>query len=84
MLTPFVRVMALLRQTGVLENRKQGFSPPDQSWYMRQLVRYIRGLILSERSLDRGYFEKEYIEGILEDHIQGKVNHRLLIWSLMS
>jgi len=68
----------------IIENRKQGFSPPDQSWYMQKLVRYINDMVLSERSLDRGYFQREYIEKIISDHIAGKANNRLLIWSLLS
>ena len=68
----------------IIENRKQGFSAPEQSWYMQQLVQYIRDMILCERSLDRGYFQKDYIERMLDEHIQGKANHRLLIWSLLS
>jgi len=34
--------------------------------------------------MDRGYFQKQYLENILNEHISGKVNHRLLIWSLLS
>ena len=78
------RAMDKILPREIIENRKQGFSPPDQSWYMQQLVRYIKGTILSERSLDRGHFQKEYIEKILDEHITGQANHRLLIWSLLS
>jgi asparagine synthase (glutamine-hydrolysing) len=66
------------------ENRKQGFSAPDQSWYMQKLVQYIKETIFSERALDRGFFQKTHLENILQEHIQGKQNHRLLIWSLLS
>jgi len=69
---------------GIIENRKQGFSSPDQSWYMQQLVQYIRSVVLSERSLERGFFQKGYLEKILDEHVKGKDNHRLLIWSLLS
>ncbi len=68
----------------IIENRKQGFSAPDQSWYMKHLVKYIKSIILSDRSMDRGYFQKQYLENILNEHISGKANHRLLIWSLLS
>lgn len=78
------RAMEGLLPREIIENRKQGFSAPDQSWYMQHLVKYIRGIILSERSLERGYFQKPYLDRILEQHISGKVNHRLLIWSLLS
>ncbi len=49
----------------IIENRKQGFSAPDQSWYMKHLVQYIKSIILSDRSMDRGYFQKQYIENII-------------------
>ncbi|MBK7141058.1 MAG: asparagine synthase (glutamine-hydrolyzing) [bacterium] len=68
----------------IIENRKQGFSAPDQSWYMKQLVDYIRSTILSPQALDRGYFQKDYLEKVIDDHVSGRVNHRLLIWSLLS
>jgi asparagine synthase (glutamine-hydrolysing) len=80
----FRRAMEGVLPREIIENRKQGFSAPDQSWYMKHLVQYIKGIILSDRSLDRGYFQKQYLEVILNEHISGKVNHRLLIWSLLS
>ncbi|MEW5723049.1 MAG: asparagine synthase (glutamine-hydrolyzing) [Thermodesulfobacteriota bacterium] len=78
------RAMEGLLPRTIVENRKQGFSAPDQSWYMQHLVEYIRKTILTERSLARGYFNKEFLERILEEHISGRTNHRLLIWSLLS
>jgi asparagine synthase (glutamine-hydrolysing) len=68
----------------IIQNRKQGFSAPDQSWYMQQLVEYIRSIVLSDRSLDRGYLQRAYLERVLEDHVAGRANNRLLIWSLLS
>ena len=67
----------------VLERRKQGFTPPDQSWYKGQTLDYIRGLILGPRALERAYFEPAYLEKILDDHLNDRRNNRFLIWSLM-
>ncbi|NVL89479.1 MAG: asparagine synthase (glutamine-hydrolyzing) [Desulfobacterales bacterium] len=78
------RAMEGMLPKDIIENRKQGFSPPEQSWYMQQLVQYIKSIILSERSLERGFFQKVYLERILNEHVKGKANHRLLIWSLLS
>jgi asparagine synthase (glutamine-hydrolysing) len=78
------RAMSSLLPAEIIENRKQGFSAPDQSWYMHQLVEYVRSVIMSSRSLDRGYFRREYLEKVLTEHTSGQVNHRLLIWSLLS
>lgn len=66
-----------------LQRRKQGFTPPDESWYKQTAVGYIRDLILSPRALERGYFEPSYLEKILEDHLNNRHNNRFLLWSLM-
>ena len=66
-----------------LHRRKQGFTPPDQSWY-KESVNHIRDLILSPRAVARGYFQPSYIKKILDDHLNDRRNHRFLIWSLMS
>jgi asparagine synthase (glutamine-hydrolysing) len=78
------RAMSGLLPDRILENRKQGFSPPDQSWYRGPTMDYIRDLLLDARSLERGYFRPDYVRRILAEHIEGRVNHRLLIWSLLS
>lgn len=63
--------------------RKQGFTPPDQTWYKEESLSYIRELILGPRARERGYFRPSYIETILDDHLNNRRNHRFLIWSLM-
>jgi len=68
----------------ILEKKKHGFSPPDGSWYRGESMDYIRRILLSERSLNRGYFQPAHIRRILTEHLEGRVNHRLLIWSLLS
>lgn len=78
------RAMSGILPNDIIQNRKQGFSAPDQSWYMKQLLEYVRSILLSSRSLDRGYFQRDYLERILAEHVAGKANHRLLIWSLLS
>ncbi len=66
-----------------LWRRKQGFTPPDQTWYKGDTFRYIRNLLLGDRAVNRGYFKTPYIQKILDDHVNGRENHRFLIWSLM-
>jgi asparagine synthase (glutamine-hydrolysing) len=77
------KAMAPLLPEDIVEKRKQGFSPPDQSWYAGPTMDYIREILLDPRSLGRGYFQPAYVQRVLEEHLQGRVNHRLLIWSLL-
>jgi len=78
------RAMRGLLPDETLSRRKQGFTPPDQSWYKLSANGYIRDLILSPRAVARGYFEPSYLEKILDDHVNDRRNNRFLIWSLMS
>jgi asparagine synthase (glutamine-hydrolysing) len=75
--------MAGLLPEEISAKQKQGFSPPDGSWYRGPTMDYIREILLEKRSLDRGYFECDYVVRILDEHVTGRVNHRLLIWSLL-
>jgi len=62
---------------------KQGFSPPDESWYRGETMDYIKEILLDPRALNRGYFKPDYIRKVIAEHTEGRVNHRLLIWSLL-
>jgi asparagine synthase (glutamine-hydrolysing) len=68
----------------LLQKRKQGFSPPDQSWYAGQTMSYIQQTLLDRRTLDRGWFQESFVRRILAEHVEGRINHRLLIWSLLT
>jgi asparagine synthase (glutamine-hydrolysing) len=68
----------------IVKKKKQGFSPPDQAWYRGQTMPYIETILLDSRTLSRGYFNQTFIRAMLREHFEGKVNHRLLIWSLLA
>ncbi|MCK4908558.1 MAG: asparagine synthase (glutamine-hydrolyzing), partial [Planctomycetes bacterium] len=67
----------------IINKRKQGFSAPEQSWYKRQLTEYVEDILLDKLTLGRGYFQPKTIRKIVKEHMEDKVNHRLLIWSLL-
>ena len=77
------RAMEGLLPEPTLYRRKQGFTPPDQTWYRRENLKFVESTILSSRALDRGYFRPAALRRILEDHFLDRRNHRFLIWSLM-
>src|SRR5688572_15157878 len=52
----------------ILDKRKQGFSPPDESWYRGPSMSGIRELLLDRRTLERGYFEPAYVRRVLDEH----------------
>lgn len=66
------------------QQKKQGFSPPDENWYRGPSVDYIKTILLDPRTLGRSWLNGRFVEEKLEEHFTGKRNHRLLIWSLLS
>jgi asparagine synthase (glutamine-hydrolysing) len=82
---PVLRAAAAgLLPDDIVRGRKQGFSPPDRSWYRGPTMDYIRAILLDERSLSRGWFEPDALRRTISEHIEGRINHRLLLWSLLS
>ena len=62
--------------------RKQGFTPPDKTWFRRELGEYIPQLLLSRRSCLGEFIEPKYIREVIARHQQG-ADERLTLWSLL-
>jgi len=78
------RAMERIIPAEVLNRRKQGFSAPDASWFRGESIDYITGLLRERKACIYEYLEPAYVKRTLDEHTAGKVNHRLLIWSLVS
>jgi len=63
---------------------KQGFSPPDGTWFRGESMDYIREVLGGARARQRPWFNQKKVDQCLNEHFQGRRNHRLLIWSLLS
>lgn len=63
--------------------RKQGFSAPDASWFKGQSIDYIRTTLGTSNARLYDYVDPDTTRVLLDEHMSGSVNHRLLIWSLL-
>lgn len=68
----------------IINRKKQGFSAPDESWYRGENAEYVKELLLNGRTTSAEFIDPGYIKKIVDQHINHKVNHRLLIWSMMN
>ena len=68
----------------ILERDKQGFSAPDASWFRGESIDYVKQLLLDPKARIYDYLNSAYVQKRLEEHMSGKFNHRLFIWSLLS
>jgi asparagine synthase (glutamine-hydrolysing) len=67
----------------VAERAKQGFSSPDVSWYRGESLDYVHSLLTSGSPCIYEYLQPAYVRAVLEQHLAGQRNYRLLIWSFL-
>lgn len=59
----------------ILDRKKQMFTVPIGEWIKNDLKDLFRAVLLSERFLARGYYKRELVEQMLNDHIEGRNNY---------
>ncbi len=67
----------------ILNRKKQGFSAPDESWYRGENAQYIKELLLGKKAVSSEFINTAYVERIIHEHMEGQINHRLLLWSFL-
>ena len=67
----------------IAERAKQGFSSPDVSWYRGESLDYVNALLTDNSPCIYEYLNTGFIKKILNAHLAGRQNHRLLIWSFL-
>ena len=67
----------------VLKRRKMGFGVPLSRWFRKELKDYAYDILLSDRAISRGYFKREGVEQLLNDHISLHYDNSAKIWALL-
>lgn len=67
----------------VVSRKKQGFSPPHGSWYRTEAAPYVERTLLGRSPYYGDFIDPYVVRNVVEEHNTGRVNHRLLIWSLL-
>lgn len=68
----------------IVNRKKQGFSAPDESWYRGENAAYVKELLLGKNIACHQFIQPAFIEKTIFEHCEKRINHRLLLWSLMS
>jgi asparagine synthase (glutamine-hydrolysing) len=77
-------VMARYIPTEITKARKQGFSSPDGSWFKGDSIDFVKRSLLNEKSSLYHFLDYRTVKFLIEEHLCGEQNRRLLIWSLLS
>jgi asparagine synthase (glutamine-hydrolysing) len=78
------KVMERYIPAEVTNREKQGFSAPDASWFKGESIDYVRRKLLAEDARIYEFLDRRAVEQLVTEHLEGKQNRRLLIWSLLS
>ena len=68
----------------VTEGIKQGFSAPDATWFRGESIEYVRQMLFDKNAQIYKYLDFNTIHSMIDEHLEGKRNRRLLIWSLLN
>ncbi len=68
----------------VTTGEKQGFSSPDSSWFKGESIDFVKNRLTNKNSMIYEYMEYNAVKNLLSDHLNGRNNRRLLIWSLLN
>ena len=67
----------------IIDRPKRGFAVPLGRWFRGELTGFVRDLLLSQKTRQRGIFNPVYIEQLLEQHMRGRPLE-LQVWTLLS
>ena len=78
------QVMARYIPPEITNAAKQGFSAPDASWFRGESIDYVRRMLYSDTARIYSFLDKEAVQKLVDEHLEGKQNRRLFIWSLLN
>jgi asparagine synthase (glutamine-hydrolysing) len=69
---------------GIVHQEKQGFSAPDASWFRGESIEYVKRTILDKKARIFDCMDYDAVKELVQEHLEGKKNRRLFIWSLLN
>jgi asparagine synthase (glutamine-hydrolysing) len=67
----------------IADGEKQGFSGPDGTWFKGDSIDYVRRLLYNRNARIYDYLDRKAVQVLVDEHLEGVSNRRLLIWSLI-
>ena len=68
----------------IRRRRKKGFNMPVARWLNGELRQLADDMLAPDRLRREGFFNPEYVAGLLGDHRARRRDHRKLLWTLLA
>lgn len=77
------KVAANLVPREAIYRRKMGFGVPVGRWLRGEMQGFLRDVLLSKSSLERGVVRPEMLHKYVDEHIAGTFDHSFQVWTLL-
>ena len=67
----------------IVQRKKMGFGVPLDMWFRNDLKEMAYDVLLDKKCIDRGYFRRESVQKLLDDHTSEQSDHSYRIWALL-
>ena len=67
----------------IIDRRKHGFGIPLGAWLRRDMTP-VRDILLSRRARERGLWQSDVVERLINDHQSGKRDYNRQLWALLT
>jgi len=78
------KVMEKIIPSEITDAKKQGFSGPDASWFKGDSIEFVKQKLFSGDTRIYSLLDRQSVQNLVHEHLNGKINRRLLIWSLLN
>lgn len=78
------KVAARYIHPSLITRKKQGFGFPLAYWMRNELKAFLREIVKESRFIENQLFSREYVDNMIEEHINGKRDHNYRIWIFMN
>ncbi|HRY50723.1 MAG TPA: asparagine synthase (glutamine-hydrolyzing) [Candidatus Paceibacterota bacterium] len=68
----------------IANGEKQGFTAPDASWFHGESIEFVKRLLFDPHSRISEILDPAVIRNLVGEHLDGRINRRLFIWSLIN
>jgi asparagine synthase (glutamine-hydrolysing) len=79
----FKRAVRPLLPPAIIDRPKKGFGVPLDHWFRGELREMAYDVLLGARTLQRGYFRREPVRRLLDEHVAGTHDWADQLWNLL-
>ncbi len=77
------RLSADYLPAGIADRKKMGFGVPIDRWLRTDLKEMVYDVLLDSRAIQRGYFNKKFLQEMINEHMTKTYDHCYRIWNLL-